>query len=85
MGRVQCAKHNMCGHRHRQVRQRSKGGKIGPFQLPFRGIDHRKPEMSVRGGAPMPGNVLEDRQNAPCSSPPSRARPIAATLSALVP
>ena len=64
MGGVQRAKHNMCGHRHRQVRQRLEGGKIGPIELIPACIHRRQPKMAVRCGPAMAGNVLEDRQHA---------------------
>ena len=60
MGRVQCTKHNMCGHGHRQIRQRLERREIGPFQLRPGRIDHREPEMGIGGRPSMPGNVLED-------------------------
>ena len=85
MGGVQRAKHNMCGHGHWQVRQRLKRGKIGPFQLLLRRIDLRQPEMGVRGGPPMTGNVLENRQYTALFQPLVTARPIAATFAGSVP
>ena len=69
MGGVECAKHNMCGHRHRQVRQRHKRSKVGSFQLVLRRIDPRQSEMAVCRGTAVPGNVLEDREDAALLQP----------------
>ena len=64
MGGVERAKHNMCSHRHRQVRERLERRKIGPHQLIPRRINGRQTAMGIRGRPTVTGNVLEDRQHA---------------------
>ena len=53
----------MCRHRHRQIGQLLKSGKICPFQFRFWGFDHWKPEVGIRRSPPVARNVLENGQN----------------------
>ena len=75
----------MRGHSHRQCGQRPEGRKVRGLQNGTFGPHDRQALMTVGHGAPMPGNVLEDRQHAPVIKPSATAPAIAATLSGVAP
>ena len=81
LGGVKCAKHNMCGHRHRQVRQQAETRQNRSLPARSLGASTTGSLKWVSAVArPWPGMCLSTGKTPPSSRPSVTARAMAATL-----